>query len=147
MAVLTVIDMYHPWRKLRGQDHITVHWRMMPDGLQGASDGTSQIWLDRRLLQVERRCALVHEMIHIEHGHADCQPERIERTVRREAAERLIDIARLIDAAKWAYSVEEMADELWVTPQVLRDRVEHLSPIERRLVDAAILKARDHDAH
>lgn len=116
----------------------------MPTGLVGASDGTRHIWLAKGLLQVERRCALAHEMVHLEHGHDGCQDDKTEALVRKQTAERLIDTARLIDAAKWALSQEEMADTLWVTPEVLRDRIRYLSPIERSLIDTAIWKARQH---
>ena len=36
--------------------------------------GATVIWLDPRMTQAERRCALTHELVHLEHGHRGCQP-------------------------------------------------------------------------
>lgn len=95
----------------------------MPDEVHGRTDG-EHIWLDERLLQVERRCALTHEMVHVALGHTECQPIAREARVRRITAERLITCEALDDAFKWARNLPELADELWVTVPVLKDRLE-----------------------
>ena len=92
--------------------------------------------MDKRLDQVERRCTLTHELIHIERQHIGCQPEVIEERVRAEAARRLIPIDALAAALSWSTSPLEVAEELWVTPTVLEDRLASLSDS-----DAAILSA------
>lgn len=102
----------------------------MPDGAPGRTNGTDIIWLDKRLNQVERRCALTHELIHLERRHTGCQPHSVEVDVRAEAARRLIQLDHLIAGLRWARSFAELADELWVTEDVLRDRLDHLADPE-----------------
>lgn len=75
-------------------------WCHLPDGAQvirttlaqapAYTDGRATIWLDTGLTQAEARCALTHELIHLEHGHDGHQEPRIEARVRREAARRLV---------------------------------------------------------
>jgi hypothetical protein len=38
-------------------------------------------------------------------------------------------------------SIEEAADELWVTPEVLRDFMASLSPVERLMIECAVRAA------
>lgn len=136
--------MHHPWRELRNRgDHVQVHYTRFDDGRAGATSG-NLIWLEQRLLQQERRCAVQHEQIHLERGD-DCDDPTVERRVRTLTAQRLIDTADLVDAAKWATVPEEIADELNVTLEVLEDRINALSPVERALIDQAIREAWHHD--
>lgn len=119
--------MFDPWGTLRRLSHIHVAWVRMPDGQPGRTDGVRVVWLDSRLQQDERRCTITHELIHIEHGHAGCQAPRIEYQVRAETARRLITIDALCRHAAWAHSAHELAEELWVTPSVLTDRLNTLT--------------------
>ena len=125
---------HHPWRDLRSREHLTVYHEPLPPGLRGATDGATSIWLERRLLQVERRCTLTHELVHVDLGHDCAQDEKSEAKVRRITAKRLIDWDDLVDAFRWAHDQYEAADELWVTPEVFADRLRHLTPIERALL-------------
>ena len=100
-----------------------------------ATNGHNAIWLDVDLLQVERRCALTHELVHIELGHTTGHDTADEALVRQITAERLIPTRRLFDAWHAALSFEELADALWVTPEVLHDRLDNLSPDEQRTVE------------
>lgn len=102
----------------------------MPDGVPGRTDGLRVIWLDTRLQQVERRCALTHELVHLERGHDGCQEPRIERQVCAETARRLIPVDDLCKHAAWTSNVHELADELWVTERVVTDRLQSLTPEE-----------------
>jgi len=102
----------------------------MPDGIPGRTNGRDVIWLDKRLSQVERRCALTHELIHIERSHFGCQPPAIEARVCAETARRLIPLDLLAKALTWSPYAHELADELWVTQEVLQDRFNHLSEDE-----------------
>lgn len=86
--------------------------------------------MDPRLNQVERRCVLTHELVHLEHGHRGCQPPAVEIAVRREAARRLVRMEHLAAALPWAQDCDELADELWVTPMVLADRYDGLTETE-----------------
>lgn len=118
--------MYHPWRVLRDEwSHVNVeHVPELPDDRLGETDG-HRIRLARQL-QVERRCTLAHELIHLEQGDSrDCTPA-VDAEIDREAARRLITWARLVEAVRWARSTAELADELWVTEDMLHARVDTL---------------------
>ena len=138
--------MHHPWRDLRGREHVTLFWRDLPDDLLGASNGTDTIWLDRDQFQVERRCTLTHELTHLDFGHDGCQSEKDEARVRKLTAQKLIHRDDLIRALQWAMSLEEAADELWVTPEVLRDRLDFMHPSEKLLIAAAVQAGKEHHA-
>ena len=132
--------MHHPWRELRAKEHVTVKWEYLPGDFHAVTDGET-IWIDKRLLQVERRCAIAHEQVHIELGHSEPQHHKDEARVRTITAKRLIDTGDLIDTLKWAHTVEEAADELWVTPEVLQDRLRALSPAEKAMINHAVQTA------
>ena len=135
---------YHPWRVLgRLWPHVVLeHTDDLPPGRRAETNGIDEIRMRRRLLQVERRCSLAHELIHLEHGHAgECSPA-VEAAVDEEAAQRLIPWERLLAAVRWARSDEELADELWVTVHVLRARVAALHADELLEIARAA-----HDAH
>lgn len=125
---------HHPWRDLRSRPHITLSWRDLPPGIRGATDGTSAIWMEVDLLQVERRCTLAHELAHIDLGHTTETTDQEENAARRLAAAKLIDWDDLVDAYRWASCMSEWADELWVTEDVLEDRLHFLHPHERALL-------------
>lgn len=115
---------YHPWRALRERwAHVDVeHTDDIPDGRLADTNGVDEIRMRRRLLQVDRRCALAHELVHLEHGDGGtCSPE-VEAEVTLEAARRLIPWDRLLAAVRWARGEQELADELWVTVPLLRAR-------------------------
>lgn len=123
---------YHPWQDLRERwRHVVVdHTDDLPAGLLADTNGVDHVRMRRRLLQVERRCALAHEIIHLEHGDTtECRPA-IEHDVNREASRRLISWKALVRAVRWARSESELAAELWVTPQILRARTEALTADE-----------------
>lgn len=126
----TVRDVFHPWRALRALAHVRLSWVAMPDGAPGRTNGIDTIWLDKSLDQVERRCAVTHELIHLERKHLGCQPPAIEAEVCAETARRLVRIEHLTAGLAWSRSFGELADELWVTPEVLRDRFKSLTEAE-----------------
>lgn len=128
---LIVRGMFDPWGLLRSLVHVTISWGIMPDGSPGRTNGTDIIWLDRRLHQAERRCTVTHELIHIELGHDGCQQAAVEMKVRAETARRLIPIEALCKHLAWARSIQELAEELWVTPEVAQDRLRTLRPDEQ----------------
>lgn len=132
--------MFHPWHALRDLPHITVIWTEL-DQISGLTDGISTIWLDKRLFQVEKRCSLTHELIHIERGHTSRQSAAVEHQVRAETARRLIPLEELLRHKRWALSIEELADCLWVTPRVLCDRIENLKEPERAMFRSAFCDA------
>lgn len=112
----------------------------MPDLVPGRTNGVDIIWMDKRLDQVERRCTLTHELIHIERKHTGCQSASVELEVCLETARRLIPIEALVSALRWSNCPAELAEELWVTPDVLYDRVRVLTPDELALLMATELQ-------
>ncbi|MFK5257144.1 ImmA/IrrE family metallo-endopeptidase [Propionibacterium freudenreichii] len=145
--------MDHPWRRLRGLTDWTVQWCQLKSDKCGDTDFSSHtIYLDANLNQVERRCALAHELVHVARGQIPADPDlaaREEAAVEQETARQLIDLPELVDAIKWATTLAEAADILWVTIPVLQNRLDHLHPAERsslkrQLLDPAIPRARRH---
>lgn len=128
--------MFHPWRALRALTHVIVVWVRPHPALPAATNGSDIVWLDPRLTQVERRCVLAHELVHLEHGHEGCQPAAVEHAVRAETARRLITIDSFLAAIPWSEHLAVLADELWVTEQVLLDRLAGLTPTERAAIAA-----------
>jgi Zn-dependent peptidase ImmA (M78 family) len=125
--------MWHPWRTLRETfPHWEVRWVDMPAGYDASTDHDEKlIWMDRRLNQAERRWTVTHEMIHIERGHDGTCNDKIECSVDREAARRLIPIEALVMAALWSRTLREMACELWVPAHAVVTRMDSLHPAER----------------
>lgn len=119
--------MFQPWGKLRQLAHIAIIWTRPHSHAYAATDGTSRIWLDPELNQIERRCALTHELIHIHYGHCGCQPLAIERRVCLEAAQLLVKFEDLARHARWTRCMTELAEELMVTEAVLIDRLQTLN--------------------
>ncbi|WP_370291526.1 hypothetical protein [Nocardioides sp.] len=136
----------HPWRRLRA----LVDWTLCShapadDERMGVTrHAEKEISLRADLTWAERRCTVLHECLHAEHGpvlvaHLD----RHEQAVRRDAARLLLpDVRAMGEALAWALSPEEAADELGVDLGVLEDRVRWLHPAERhylrrRLTDEA----------
>ena len=123
--------MYHPWRRFSAQAAWTLAHADLPRGLRGFTDfWTNSVILNRRLRQVERRCTICHELVHIERGPLpddDRLAAREESAVEREAARRLIELQPLGEALAWSRHISEAADALWVTEDVLRVRLDHLS--------------------
>jgi hypothetical protein len=117
--------------------HIRLSWVLMPDRVPGRTNGVDIIWMDKRLDQVERRCTLTHELIHIERHHIGCQTASVELEVCLETTRRLIPMLALAAALLWSNCPEELADELWVTVDVLKDRLRGLEPDELALLVAA----------
>ena len=106
----------------------------MPDSVPGRTNGVDIIWMDKRLDQVERRCTLAHELIHIERQHTGCQQPSVELELSLETARRLIPIEDLPRALRWSNRPYELADELWVTQNVLSDRLSSLSQHEFQIL-------------
>jgi len=134
---------HHPWREFRERHDILLFFTEFDDGRVAATHGT-HVYLDKRLLQVERRCAIQHEQIHLERGEDGCTDDQVkESVVRRVTARRLLTAPQLVPVAQWTQSVEEAADELWVTPEVLRDFMAALTPVERLMIECAVRAAKE----
>lgn len=131
---------YSPWRHLRALHDIDLTFTD-DDALLDDADAryyatVDRILMDKRLeRQVERRCVLVHEVGHAIRRDLPCGDERLderqEAAVEQWAARQLIELPALADALRWSDDREEVADELWVTPELLDVRIRHLHPSER----------------
>ena len=111
-----------------------MHSAKFSDDRVAATNGNNAIWLDPDLLQVERRCAVQHEQAHIDLGHSSCDDPREEADAKRMTAVKLIEWDALVEVFRWARTAEEAADELWVTTEVLEDRLRFLHPNEKALL-------------
>lgn len=131
---------FDPWGILRRLKHVRLSWVDMPDGARGRTNGVDIIWLHRGQQQTERRCALAHELVHVERNHTGCQAAPVELQVCLETARRLIPIEALVSALRWSNCPDELADELWVTPDVLKDRMRGLTSDELALLLATELQ-------
>lgn len=134
MSVLTrnLAIMVHPWHLLRAAEHVLLVWHDGgPMGL--AFHATDTISLRRGMTWAQRRCTLLHELLHLERGPVGPGwAAQEEESVRRETARRLLpDIKVVAEAIAWASCEEECADELMVDVPVLRYRLKHLHPAER----------------
>jgi hypothetical protein len=133
---------HHPWRAIRALTDWQVVWTHgLPAGVDALTywDGRT-IWVRHGMSQVQRRCIIEHERQHVLRGPGGVV-EVEERAVDIAAARALIKLEHLIDAARWARSMPELADELHVTEHVLHARLMHLHPSER----AAMRRALDED--
>jgi len=97
----------------------------LPGFLVAATNGRT-IYLDERLTLREKRCAITHELVHIESGHSECQPPAVERKVRALAARRLVSWEAVWEHAPWANSIDELAEDVMVTKSVLSDWIASL---------------------
>ncbi|MCQ9367983.1 ImmA/IrrE family metallo-endopeptidase [Brevibacterium sp. 91QC2O2] len=126
----------HPWHDLQRRGHVVISWRAdMPAGMYASTNGADLIWMSTRIQQTQRRCSLMHELVHIDMGHRCGQSPGVEARVQRETARRLIPLECLCDTARWAGTVPEAAEALWVTDDVLRDRLTCLTPGEREVLE------------
>lgn len=137
--------MWHPWRELRSLPELIVEFtNELPSGDAWWSPAQEVILMRRGLLQVERRCALAHELGHRKLGHsglceyadAGRQSRRAEMEADRWAAKRLVSPDQLLEVARWARSRAEAAEELWVTREILDVRLRWMHPAERRRLES-----------
>lgn len=140
--------MIHPWRRLRALTHFTLEWH--DGGLKGDTKfADAVITIRRDLTQAQRRSAVLHECLHAERGPVPMGLEPKEEVrVRKLAAHLLLpNIRTIADAMAWAQGdVEAAADELWVDPSVLQDRLDYMThPGERAYLAQRL--GDDHEHH
>jgi hypothetical protein len=131
---------YHPWRNLRAHPEIDVIWPEIE--IFGQTDGTT-IQIDSRLGQTERRCTLEHEMQHVAAGHRCGQSESMELSIRQVVARRLVPISILAQALAYSLNLDEVAEDVWVTREVLDDRMAYLTEHETAEIYASTRHHRD----
>lgn len=132
---------WHPWRHLRNH-HPEVNVRFVDLGYCGCIgrwtvDG---IEIDYTANQAERRCALTHELFHLDRGPMPDDARlafREEQTVQLLTAQALIPLDPLVDALVWNRNRvnADTASDLWVNLPVLRTRLQRLTDDERAYID------------
>lgn len=104
------------------------------------------IVIDEGLTQVERRCTLMHELVHRMRGDVHINDDRYlsrqEKSCHLTVARLLIPFSRLYAAMQWGRDPHELAAELWVDVETLHARILSLSESETTRLHA-MLNARD----
>lgn len=134
---------YHPWRRVRAMQQIEVESPILAWPTLALTDGYSRIEIDRRLTQAGRRCALDHELAHIDLGHVGGCGGRQEAAARRLSSRRLLPLPALVAALTYTTDLDYASWDLWVTRDVLDDRLAALSDTERMLIMDATAHHRD----
>lgn len=96
------------------------------DGSAARTNG-KDIWVDDRLNDIQLKCAIMHERVHIERGHGTHQVEAVETAVRYETARRLLPE---MSGGCGGDSIKTAAINRGVTRQVLMDRAATLNDVE-----------------
>lgn len=118
---------------------LTLCFTKLPEGQRGRwYPDLHTIVLDEGLTQAERRCTLLHELVHRMRG--DCHVEddremsRQERDCHLTVARLLIPLDRLRAAMRYGRDPDELAEELWVDLETLQARILGLSKDEAAYV-------------
>lgn len=136
--------MYHPFRRLRDRPHLRLVFADLgDDGPMGTTDGHT-ITLTTGLMQDERRCVVLHELIHEERGipHGECPREEL--AIEKEVARLLLPLEHLADGLSWTRHFHELAEHCWVMPSVLQVRLDHLHPSELHHLRTVVADAHGH---
>jgi hypothetical protein len=118
---------------------VTIRHRLLGGVPAALSPNRRVILIERTMDRRARRCALAHEVAHLDLGHGIPLCEgREERRADETAASRLIPLDRLADVLRWALSPDEVAHDLDVTPHLARVRIRSLSPDEKAWIEDRI---------
>ncbi|WP_206488379.1 ImmA/IrrE family metallo-endopeptidase [Rhodococcus sp. KRD162] len=117
---------YNPWKHLgETYPHVILCTAYeLEQGVRGLVQG-DRIWLSSTLDRVERRCALAHEIVHLERGivleaRDSVHTREEERIVDTIAANRLIDTELLTELRAAMVPTADIAKALDVTERVLK---------------------------
>lgn len=125
----------NPWADLTSRPQLDLCWGGLPPGQLGATDG-HRIWIATGLTVRERRCTLAHELVHIDLGLVSDVTWAAEQRVRDVTARRLLpDIDAVASALAGGVDMATASDELWVTEDVLTDRLTTLADAERAMLN------------
>jgi Zn-dependent peptidase ImmA (M78 family) len=139
----------NPWTDLTSRTDLMLERVLtLPEGMYGYWSVCSRVILIREgLTVVERRCVLAHEMAHVDVGHhrrtgadAALLAAIQEREADLMAARRLIALPMLAVVAD--LNLQTAAKLLFVTPELLTERIRHLHPSERHYLRRAIERNR-----
>lgn len=122
---------------------VDLWWVDLAGTRKAATDGRRNVWFDRKLLQVERRCSSRHEQEHILAGHTGCVGGTDEARVRWRAAQWLCPNPRHVAEALIgsAGDLEEAGEHLWLDGPTMRARLDlrFMHPAERALIQRLVL--------
>lgn len=125
----------NPWAWLRSRPSIDLVWGGLPAGWRGATDGRT-IWIAEGLTQRERRCTLAHELAHIDLNLVSDVTWASEQRVRDVTARRLLpDIDAVASALAGGVDMATASEDLWVTEDILTDRLTTLAGAERAMLN------------
>lgn len=124
-----------PYEELEQHPDLTLLFHRLPDGQRGrwyAEDHV--IVIDDRQTQAERRCTLMHELVHRMRGDVHVEDDALytkqERSCHETVARLLIPFHLLHAAMQWGSDPYELAEELWVDQETLQARITGLSRAE-----------------
>lgn len=145
---MTTGEAYDPWRDLARRTHLTLAFTRLPVGQGWYLHDVPGIVLDDRLTRVGARCALAHELAHIDLGHTHQMAGNgpgTSRIARRRETEadaladaRLVPLERLVDALRWSQDEHELAELLWVTTDLIRRRLAGLTSDEHGIIEEGL---------
>ena len=123
---LTSTMTYGQMRRYADTLNVTIGSALLPEGMTGFYDeATRTILIDRQLIYCQKRCTLVHELIHWQHADATrngIYGARLERRTRRETALKLVNPLEYQTAeAMYEGDPYQIACELDVTIQIIQD--------------------------
>lgn len=139
-------ETYDPWQHVGRHPDVLVAFDQLEHAQAYWEPEERVILIDSRLGQVARRCALAHELAHVDLGDEGCgtgpDAERLERRQERQAdslaAHRLITLDDLAEALVWALDYHEVAEYLHVDRTTVRTRIQALTPTERDYIEQRI---------
>lgn len=112
---------------------LTITTALLPDGVKAYYyPEIDTIVLDERLSEAEKRCAVMHELVHrqLEHDLPEGFDKWQEKRCREITARALINIYDYGDAVMWSDDPVEQAEHLVVDPDTLEDRKNALTADE-----------------
>jgi Zn-dependent peptidase ImmA (M78 family) len=135
---------YNPWDDAaRRYPEVHIEWHAILPAHAVLSPTARVILVDESITRAERRCALAHELAHLDTGDRPTEmcffARRQETGADQLAARRLVQIDELAAAARWCDDARELAAELDVTLNVLALRCAMLHPAERGLLERVLL--------
>lgn len=127
---------YNPWDDAaRRYPDVHIEWHPLLPAHAMWAPAERVILVDESISRAERRCALAHELAHMDTGDLPTElcffARRQETCADVLAARRLVSLDRLVAAARYAPDARELAEELDVTLNVLAIRCARLHPAER----------------
>ncbi|NGO68004.1 ImmA/IrrE family metallo-endopeptidase [Streptomyces boncukensis] len=143
-AQLSALTLYDPWHDLASRPELTYGRTSLPGGAGGLwFPDMRAIAIDSGLGWIGARCALAHELAHVDLQHSQCAghspgalrfAQRQERQATLLAAKRLLPVTFI--AAHFAEDVylADMAADLNVTEYLLRLRLQTLNDEERTVL-------------